>query len=263
MKIVAVKKLIGLFQYQLAILCKGFIFRVSFGWIPNSDIDIEEKYLDIKRAKECKLVAIVENALNHANRNGHFPAPFRLRFLSGMSGQRFRSFLNFLSLSLDYFNYLEIGVWKGSTAKCILHGTKASATLIDNWSQFGGPKKIAQKVLKKDLRNSRVNILDIDFTEMMETSHHLQPHVYFYDAAHDYDSQRKAIELLDKMLFQELILIVDDWNWDNVKRGTRDALKSAKVSPIAEWEINTSSDYMGGRFSSWHNGVFICVLRKS
>lgn len=155
-------------------------------------------------------MVIVENALNYANRNGHFPVPFRLRIMPGMSGQRFRSFLNFLSLSLDCLNYVEIGVWKDSTAKCILHGTKASATLIDNWSQFGGPKKVAQKVLKKDLRNSRVNTLDIDFTEMTETSHHLQPHVYFYDAVYDYNSQRKAIELLDKMLFQELILIIDD-----------------------------------------------------
>lgn len=260
---VVVQKLVGLLQYYLSNFYKSFIFRVTFGYIPRSDFDLRKEYLDIKLARDSELVSKVENAFNFANRKGHFPAPRRLRFLPGMSGQRFRSFLNHLSISLDCFNYLEIGVWRGSTAKCVLHESKASAILIDNWSQFGGPKKIAQKKLKKYIRNSRANILDIDFNEITETSHHLEPHVYFYDAAHDYDSQRAAIELLDKMLFQELIVIIDDWNWDNVKKGTRDALKSTKVSPIAEWEITTRFDYMGGRFSSWHNGVFVCVLRKS
>lgn len=51
MSTAAMKELIGLFQYQLVILCKGFIFRVSFGWIPSSDIDLKNKELDIKRAK--------------------------------------------------------------------------------------------------------------------------------------------------------------------------------------------------------------------
>ena len=259
----AVPKLMSVLQYYSSILYKDLIFRATFGWIPRSDFDLKKKYLDIERAKNSELVSKVENALNYANRNVYFPAPFRLRFLPGMSGQRFRSFLNYLSNSLDFFHYLEIGVWKGSTAFCILDGTKASATLIDNWSQFGGPKETADKVLKKYIRNRRANILDIDFTKITEVSHQLKPHVYFYDAAHDYNSQKKAIELLDKMHFQELIVIIDDWNWENVKEGTRDALKSARVCPIAEWEITTRFEYMGGRFSSWHNGVFICILRKT
>ena len=66
--------------------------------------------------------------------------------LEGMSGGRFRAFMNKLVEAVGTsvtINYLEIGVYKGATFLSTLHGNLAAvgtATAIDNWSLFGGPK---------------------------------------------------------------------------------------------------------------------------
>jgi hypothetical protein len=44
--------------------------------------------------------------------------------------------------------------------------------------------------------------------------------VYYYDAAHDYESQGRALELIEPFLAREALLVVDDSDWDEVRRAT-------------------------------------------
>jgi hypothetical protein len=46
--------------------------------------------------------------------------------------------------------------------------------------------------------------------------------VYYYDAAHDYESQCAALRLVESSLAESALLIVDDMDWTQVARATRD-----------------------------------------
>jgi hypothetical protein len=48
--------------------------------------------------------------------------------------------------------------------------------------------------------------------------------VYYYDAAHDYESQLRGLQLVEPHLAREALLVVDDSDWDEVRRATADYL---------------------------------------
>lgn len=85
--------------------------------------------------------------------------PFSIRILQGMSGQRFRALLNKLAQIQISGSYLEIGTFKGSTACSALYQNQRSAILVDNWSEFGGPKMTAFTNLSKFCQNQIFNSL--------------------------------------------------------------------------------------------------------
>ena len=76
---------------------------------------------------------------------GEGDLPPHLLKMGGMSGRKYRRFINALLARLDRPNYLEIGCYTGSTACCALFGNQASATLIDNWSQFNAKNNVKEK----------------------------------------------------------------------------------------------------------------------
>ncbi|MCJ2134786.1 hypothetical protein MKK69_12070 [Methylobacterium sp. J-026] len=61
--------------------------------------------------------------------------------MEGMSGKKYRIFINNLLSSLPDARYLEIGTWAGSTVCAAMYGNKAKVTCVDNWSLFGGASR--------------------------------------------------------------------------------------------------------------------------
>lgn len=57
----------------------------------------------------------------------------------GMSGRKYRYFINNLIGLMENPRYLEVGSWKGSTACAAMYLNKCKVTCIDNWSEFNGP----------------------------------------------------------------------------------------------------------------------------
>jgi hypothetical protein len=82
---------------------------------------------------------LVNQSLARALANIGGPPDF-VRAIDGMSGQKYRTFINNLVGSYPDARYLEIGSWGGSTATAALYGNSVKALCIDNWSQFGGPR---------------------------------------------------------------------------------------------------------------------------
>ena len=250
--------------YLASLLIKSFWFRVTFGWTQNYTPKVNFVGESQTSPSTSNLIDIVNKSLEFSNRHTNFPAPRKIRFTDGMSGQSFRAFLFKLSDSLGEFEYLEIGVWKGSTAKCVLYSGKVSATLVDNWSQFGGPKAKAIKNLDKFISSKKARILDHDFADIVNNEIELSPLVYFYDGPHDEISHVKAAELIKCFKSKLLIFIVDDWNWDNVQNGTLKALAQIQAETVASWEIFPNiRERRGGRYSRWHNGTYIAIIRIS
>ncbi len=48
--------------------------------------------------------------------------------------------------------------------------------------------------------------------------------VYYYDGPHDYESQLRGMKAIEPWLADEALLIVDDHEWEQVGRATRDYL---------------------------------------
>ena len=62
-------------------------------------------------------------------------------------------------------------------------------------------------------------------------------------------------------------LIIDDWNWAQVRNGTLNAIKDLNIKIISSIEIRTTQDntmpqFMLGQYSDWHNGYFLTICKK-
>src|SRR5262249_36592181 len=146
--------------------------------------------------------------------------PAEICTIHGMSGQRYRSFINQLIASIPHPRYLEIGSWAGSTAAAALHGNRARAVCIDNWSQFGGPRSEFFANISKVLSNDiEFKFLEEDF-RTVDYSQLGTFNVYMFDGPHTEDDHYDGIAIAQAALDELYILIVDDWNWVKVRVGT-------------------------------------------
>jgi hypothetical protein len=192
--------------------------------------------------------------------------PAEISNIHGMSGQRYRSFINHLLASIPHPRYLEIGSWAGSTAAAALYGNRVRAVCIDNWSQFGGPSSEffanMGKVLSKDVE---FTFLEKDF-RTVDYSQLGTFNVYMFDGPHNEDDQYDGIVLTQAALDNPYFLIVDDWNWSQVRVGTLRALRDLKCKIEYAVELRTTLDNtvpeLAYEKSDWHNGYFISVIRK-
>jgi hypothetical protein len=170
--------------------------------------------------------------------------------------------------SIDDARYLEIGTWAGSTACSALYGNKVKTTCVDNWTEFGGPK---------DLFFSNIDKLkspDIDFS-FIENDFNLIDYtsigkfnVYMYDGSHSEENQYNGITKVLSALDDTFLLVVDDWNWYDVRSGTLKAIEDNNLNIVCNIEIRTMQEQVWwapdilGSDSDWHNGYFIALIKK-
>ena len=98
--------------------------------------------------------------------------------------------------------------------------------------------------------------------------HHLGLfNVFLFDGPHAYEDQFGAVMMADPALEPCFVLIVDDWNWEDARRGTMDAIRKRNYHIDYMIEVRTSRDNtqpdLRGENSDWHNGYFIGALRKT
>jgi hypothetical protein len=192
--------------------------------------------------------------------------PDHIRYMDGMSGRKYRYFINNLISNIKDPRYLEIGSWKGSTACSAMWGNSCKALCIDNWAEFGGPKNEFQQNINHtltkniDFRFIEKNYREIDYSNVGKFN------VYLFDGPHKEQDQYDGIIIAQPALDDTYILIVDDWNWNPVRKGTMDALNKLKSTIISSITIRTTDDEshpeIYGQYSDWHNGYFIGVIKK-
>jgi hypothetical protein len=185
--------------------------------------------------------------------------------IRGMSGKKYRRFINNLMEVMPDPRYLEIGAWQGSTLCSALFQNEITTTCIDNWSEFDGPFDKFLSNLAKFKGESRVTFIEKDYREV--DFHHLGLfNVFLFDGPHTYEDQFDAVMLADPALAPCFVLIVDDWNWEEARRGTMDAIRRRNYRIDYMIEVRTSRDnnlpQLRGENSDWHNGYFIGALRK-
>lgn len=190
--------------------------------------------------------------------------------MQGLSGRKFRVMMNNLIKEFKIPKYLEIGSWLGSTACSVCFNNKLKITCIDNWSQNFSPKLKPKKVFKTNIKKYitkeiEFKIIEKDFRKVnYKTIKDIN--IYLYDGGHHYKDHFDSLKLVLPALSKKFILIVDDWNWDQVRKGTIDAINEEKLKIVSNLEIRTtldgSSSLITGERSDWHQGCAFLVLKK-
>jgi hypothetical protein len=177
--------------------------------------------------------------------------------MEGMSGTFTRHFYNNL-LNTDDARYLEIGAWKGSSTCSAMCGNKATVAVIDNWSEFGGPKDECVTNIGKAAGANNVEIIDHD-SFSVDLASLGKYNLYLYDGCHKRESHEKALTYFQGVLDDVFIYVCDDWNWEFVRDGTYDAIKSLGL--LVEYEKIKFTPDNCCRDTFW-NGIAIFVFRK-
>lgn len=186
--------------------------------------------------------------------------------MPGMSGRKFRFLLNNLVGRIADPRYLEIGCWHGSTFCAALHGNKVMALAIDNWSQFGGPSaEFFANLSRNCSRKTSVSVLTADFRSVNYATVG-RYNIYFFDGPHAAQDHYDALAVTLPALDDTFVFIVDDWNWEQVRRGTFEALSRLRLHVAYQMTIRTSLDGTVPNIqrgdSDWHNGYFLSVLAQ-
>jgi len=186
--------------------------------------------------------------------------------IEGMSGMKYRTLINNLIEAIDDARYFEIGSWQGSTLCAAMYKNKMSALAIDNWSQFGGPaNKFFENIARFKGPDAALSFLNEDF-RAVNFSTIGKFNVYLFDGPHEEHDQRDGVVRVQAALDDQFVLIVDDWNWEKVRRGTFAGIRDAGLRLDFAAEIRTTLDNTQpgfvGAASDWHNGYFIAACSK-
>jgi hypothetical protein len=185
--------------------------------------------------------------------------------MEGMTGKKTRHFYNNL-LAIDDARYLEIGTWKGSSVCSAMYGNCAEVVCIDNWIYFEGPKDEFMNNFQKFMGENIGTFIEEDCFAV-DVGALTKFNIYMYDGDHKYDDQYKALTYYSDCLDDVFIYVVDDWNHDPVREGTRDAIRDLKLEILFDREIRLTDN--GGHTpqplatDTWWNGMYVAVLKKN
>ncbi len=183
--------------------------------------------------------------------------------IDGLTSPRSQTFLNLLTIESKI---LEIGSFCGASTVAMAKNAK-HITTIDNWqdvevisvdkkyiNSINNPKEVFIKNTKR-----YDNIVSIDgdiFSEVIFTKLITKKFdIIFYDGPHEIIDIYKFFMLYED-LFEEIILVIDDYNFDSVKEGIELGLSSISNQPIKQWLIETEGE---SKETFW-NGLAIFIF---
>ncbi len=167
--------------------------------------------------------------------------------------------------------YFEVGSYQGkSLIAAIVHNHGRCAIACDNFSLFddrGENRTVLERNLSRYGLRDRVRFFDCDFRDLLLRwrSEGLPPiGVYFYDGAHDEESQYLALRLGEAVLSERAVVIVDDWRFaedsdSRAEAGTRRAVAESSNDWKVEYVLPARYN---GDSEEWWNGVAVLSFRR-
>jgi predicted O-methyltransferase YrrM len=205
--------------------------------------------------------AAFENALA-----GHGKMDERVYAVDGFCGRKQRLFLNNLIATMPDPRYLEIGIFRGATLCAAISNNKVHATGVDNWSEYGGKATefyINLAAFKGP--DAKVTVIEQDFRTVNYAALG-SFNVGFYDGPHQAKDQYDGARLIVEALEPQAVLLIDDWNWPDVRTGTMNALHDTGAHIDFAVDLRTTLDgsfpTWSGIVSDWHNGMFVAALSR-
>ena len=192
--------------------------------------------------------------------------PIHISQRPGLSSQKIRHFLNNIC-SFDGAKYLNIGLCSGSSYWSAIYHNNILATGIDwfrndtnKWTEKEFWSNLSKIVdLETETVNRKIEVFNQDcFTVKLKDKYN----IYLYDAGHSEENQYKALTYFYENLEDEFILLVDDFDDFNVKRGTIRAIQDLKCNiKFKEEKIGQFGNWNPDSLT-WWNGFLICLINK-
>ena len=232
---------------------------------------VDETSIKFTGNKNNNLIIKIKESLNESLSLKRKVNDFILQ-MDGLSGRKYRSLINSLIEKVEKPSYLEIGSWLGSTSCSAAFKNDLNITCIDNWSQvffkeeFPDPESIFKKNIESCIsKKSTLNFINNDFRKV-DFSSIGKHNIYLFDGPHHYEDHIDGIVHAQPALTENYILIVDDWNWDQGRKGTIAAINQLNLTVISKLEIRTTHDGSNALFmgqnSDWHQGYCFFVIKK-
>jgi protein O-GlcNAc transferase len=163
--------------------------------------------------------------------------------------------------------YVEAGTYMGASLIAAMRGNAGDFVAIDRFSfpalDVKGRKLPAasRERLEENLRRfgaKEATILEGDAFELLEGGAlgDRRVGVYYYDGPHEYESQVRGLRAVEPWLADEALLVVDDYDWEQVARATRDYLAS---EPRTRLLFEIPGDERG--HPQWWEGVAVLGWR--
>ena len=165
-------------------------------------------------------------------------------------------------------SYVEVGTYYGASLIGAMRGNDGDFVAIDRF-KFG-PLEVkgvqlpaaSRAGLEENLRSfgaAGATILEGDAFEVIEGGQlgDRRVGVYYFDGPHAYESQIRGLRAVEPWLADEALLVVDDLDWEDVGRSTRDYLETEKRAELL-------FDIPGGDRGNpqWWDGVAVLGWRR-
>jgi hypothetical protein len=173
------------------------------------------------------------------------------------------------SLLADGEAYVEAGTYHGASLIAAMRGNDGGEFVgIDNFSftsgvaagrTFPGADRGALEANLARFGASGARIVEGDVQAVLERGELDGTRIgaFYYDAAHDYDSQLGGLRAVEPYLADEALLIVDDSDWEQVGRAVQDYLVG---EPLAESLVTIGGSSRG--LPQWWEGVVVLLWRR-
>jgi hypothetical protein len=149
--------------------------------------------------------------------------------------------------------YLNIGVWRGFTFFSGLVGNADKICIgVDNFSQFGGPRDHFLGGYER-YKSSNSAFFDMDYEVYFDTQHRAPIGLYYYDGDHEYKHQLHALEVVERFLAPDALIIVDDTNIEAVRGANLDFMASRP----GKYQIVLDEPTFGNFHPTFWNGLMI------
>jgi hypothetical protein len=217
-------------------------------------------------------ISCINKSIENAN-NGISKITTEIKDIPGMSSIKIRHFLNNIATNI-VFNYLEVGLWKGSTISSVLFNNTLNVVYgIDNFSEltdlwYNG-KSIKDELLNniKRFNNMKNNIIfyEEDFFKIDLNGFSDKINLFVYDGNHEYDMHEKALYKAFDILDEYFIYIIDDIQFSCVRDGLNMSLKTLQQQNKIEILYQIELDALGtpsNNNNEWWNGYSINYIRK-
>ncbi len=193
--------------------------------------------------------------------NGISKIDNEIKGMEGMTGIKTRHFYNNL-LTIEDSRYLEIGTWKGSSVCSAMCGNSSKILCVDNWSEFGGPKEEFLNNFEKYKGRNQATYIEVDCFSI-DVNSIGKYNIYMYDGNHTYESHYKSLTYFIDSMEDEFILIVDDWNWEQVRSATNNSITDLNLTTLwsKEIKLNENNETTHDR-DGWWNGIAVFLLKK-
>jgi hypothetical protein len=123
---------------------------------------------------------------------------------------------------------------------------------VDNFSEFGGPRE-AFLTRFNAYKGTSHRFFEMDYREYFSQVHREPIGFYVYDGNHSYSNQLTGLEAAEPFFSQGSIILIDDANYDHVRRATMDFIDKSSF----EYKIVLDQTTFCNNHPTLWNGVIV------